>query len=650
MFLAGAFAALPQIPSRAPAEYPPFGSAASPSAGSAAQLQGAGDPTLYDCGDPTDLEQQCLELINRARANPMAEALRLAFPTDADVLRAYAAFNVDTNLLVAQFALIQPAQPLAFSPILIAAGRQHSQWMLANDTQSHAEGALSTDQRFINAGYPWNKGGAFGENIFAYSESVPFAHVGFDTDWGNGPGGMQTPAGHRHSIHDDLFREAGIGVIFGTNASVGPQLVTEEFGLLQATRPFVTGVAYYDLNGNQIFDPGEGIQGIRVDVEGADRYAITTSSGAYAIPFSGSGARRVQFSGGGFPTSARIVTLLSERNVKVDFIPDYRSPTIAGPATAAVSKPASFFVSRVGGAVGYEVRSTTLSPLSDVEGAENGANQVIADISSYPLIVSDVKLHGARAFHLAHPKPARPQSFQLARRLLPRAESRLSFASRLGWASPDQTARAQISTDDGAIWQDLWSRSGTGDKGQTAFEAVNVALASFAGQESIVRFLYDFSSGNYFPQTDRDVGFYVDDIAFTAVDEVLQPQTNSIPAVGEFDFTRSIVGRHRLQARAVLSNHTFPFGPVFELVTSNVLAAVSLRLLTPSFVDATHWSVPIQVTAGSPTFFSLESASASLSGWTREVDGLVESLGGGRYRISVTKAPGAALFFRVRAQ
>ena len=647
---ANACQAFAQIFPNAPAENPPFSSALQSAASLDVQLQAVGDPTLYDCGNPTDLEQQCLELINRARANPQAEALRLAFPTDPSVLASYKFYNVDTNLLVTQFASITPAQPLAFNAILMAAGRQHSQWMLVNDVQSHAEGALLTDQRFINAGYPWNKGGSFGENIFAYTLSVPYAHVAFNTDWGNGIGGMQTPPGHRNSIHKDIFREAGIGLIFGSNTNVGPQLITEEFGFLQATRPFVTGVAYYDLNGNQFYDPGEGIQGVRVDLEGSDRYAVTTSSGAYAVPYSGSGARRVQFSGAGFLTSTQSVTLVGGQNSKVDFTPFYPQTVIAGPRVLAISKAGSFYGSRVDGATSYELRAVGLTPFTDVEGAENGVSNVLTEIGNYPLIVSDVKAHGTSAFHLVQPTPPRPQSLQIARSFFPRAESRLSFSSRLGWASSSQVARAQVTGDDGAHWQDLWSRTGTGDKGQTAFEVVNVSLSGFAGQEIKVRFLYDFIGGTYFPQTDKDVGYYLDDVALTGLDQVSQPRTNSVPATGQFDFTATALGRYRLQLRPILPNHPLPWGPLFEVSSSNALASVALKLLTPRFTDATHWEVPVQILSGAPTFLSLESSSTPLSGWEYQSTATVESLGGGGYRIVVAEPQSGSRFFRVRAQ
>src|SRR2546423_5777699 len=68
---------------------------------------------LYSIGDPTNEEQYYLELINRARANPTAEGVRLASTTDANVLGAYASFGVNLILMQAQFALIPQQPPLS---------------------------------------------------------------------------------------------------------------------------------------------------------------------------------------------------------------------------------------------------------------------------------------------------------------------------------------------------------------------------------------------------------------------------------------------------------------------------------------------------------------------------------------------------------
>lgn len=47
---------------------------------------------------------------------------------------------------------------------------------------------------------------------------------------------------------------------------------------------FITGVAYQDNNSNGLYDPGEGLSGVSVIPDHGGWYAVTSSSGGYAIP------------------------------------------------------------------------------------------------------------------------------------------------------------------------------------------------------------------------------------------------------------------------------------------------------------------------------------------------------------------------------
>jgi hypothetical protein len=278
---------------------------------------------LYSIGDPTNEEQYYLELINRARANPIAEGVRLATTTDSNVLGAYTAFGVNLVLMQAQFALIPPAPPLSMNATLTTAARAHSQNMLQNNYQGHngPDGSLTTRLQSYTSGA---NGWSIGENVYAYSKSVWFGHVGFEVDWGGTvlTGGMQSPPGHRQNIHSTTFREVGIGVVLGSNGGgvVGPQLVTQDFGMVGGLPPLVTGVVYRDLNSNGFYDPGEGLGGVTVTVSNATSYAVTASSGGYSVPVPGSGNYTVTFSGGSVPTNQKNVSVSNGENVKADYV------------------------------------------------------------------------------------------------------------------------------------------------------------------------------------------------------------------------------------------------------------------------------------------------------------------------------------------
>jgi uncharacterized protein YkwD len=289
-----------------------------------ANVPQAPDAQLYSIGSPTNEEQYYLELINRARANPPAEGIRLATTTDSNVLAAYTAFGVNLVLMQTQFTVIPPAPPLSMNSTLMDAARAHSQNMLQNNYQGHAgpDGSLSTRLAGYTAGA---NGWSLGENVYSYSKSVWYGHAGFEVDWGGGAlnGGMQSPPGHRQNIHSTSFREVGIGVVLGSNggsSGVGPQLVTQDFGMVGGSLPLVTGVVYRDLNSNGFYDPGEGVGGVTVTITGSNSYAVTAPSGGYSVPVPGNGSYTATFSGGGAPTAQKSATVTNGQNVKTDYV------------------------------------------------------------------------------------------------------------------------------------------------------------------------------------------------------------------------------------------------------------------------------------------------------------------------------------------
>lgn len=303
-------------------------------------------------GNPSDLEQQFLEYINRSRASASAEALRLNAETDSDVMGAYNSFNIQAADLVSQFAwsvssgcMDEQAQPLAFQVDLLRISELHTQDLFDQKFQGHVSSEsppapfqpLDTlRDRANHVGYS----GSLGENVFSFADSVTHAHAGFDIDWGNldisnsscynasfvGQG-MQNPAGHRLILHNDDFREIGIGLIEGTNGSVGPILVTQNLG--NGGPQVITGVVYEDLNGNAFYDPGEGVAGVQVNTDDTAFFAETSASGGYALPIDGDGQHLVTFSGGGVADHDMTVTTIAGKNVKLDYIVADNTETFA---------------------------------------------------------------------------------------------------------------------------------------------------------------------------------------------------------------------------------------------------------------------------------------------------------------------------------
>ncbi|NDV63553.1 CAP domain-containing protein [Puniceicoccales bacterium CK1056] len=271
--------------------------------------------SAYYQGDPTDWEQYLLELVNRARADPIAEASRYGL--------------ADLNEGLTEGAITSaPKQPLVLNPFLIVSSRAHSQWMVDNDTFSHlGQDNTSPTQRMIDFGYPLEGSWGTGENIAAFlgwksgqrTSTINFHHEG-----------LFLSADHRENILGPEFDEVGIGEAIGAYVLDGSEypvssLMTQNFGFSGGSpvpdSHFLTGVVYEDLDGNGFYTPGEGVGGIEIVPDSGSWFAVTSSSGGYAFPVGlGPKTLEVVFSGNGLVTTIKSVDLPGGTNVKLDFV------------------------------------------------------------------------------------------------------------------------------------------------------------------------------------------------------------------------------------------------------------------------------------------------------------------------------------------
>ena len=291
--------------------------------------------------DPSVLEQEMLEHLNRFRSDPLGEldVLFSSYPVagtaaafdplvarDPNVQAAISQFRVNGDLLVAQFEMLTAAPPLAWNESLYNAAENHSNRMILFDEQSHQlPGEPDLLTRIVAAGFSWRFGIEVGENAFAFSESPLHAHAAFAIDWGFGPGGIQSPAGHRDNMLMPQFQEVGISVLLDDRLghAVGPQIVTQNFGYrANYGKSALLGVVYDDLNDNGRYDAGEGLSGVDIDVTGAAGtfHTTTMSAGGYQLKLP-NGFWTVTASGNGLavPHVESNVPVGSE-NVKVDFV------------------------------------------------------------------------------------------------------------------------------------------------------------------------------------------------------------------------------------------------------------------------------------------------------------------------------------------
>lgn len=621
--------------------------------------------TLYSIGEPTEIEQEYLELLNRARLDPTGEGIRLRDTTDSDVRNAYyqengdgtVRWSVDTNYFATVMSAFPPVPPLAFNPKLILAARGHSQWMFNNAVQLHDEPGLTPSQRVQKAGYDW---AAVAENIYSYARSVYHGHAGFEVDWGEGPRGMQEPPGHRLNNHNAAFTEIGIGVregmnsvtINGDTSTVGPQVVTFDFGLPQSVVPLVTGVAYFDLNSNGRYDAGEGIGGVNVEVSGSSYYAVTASSGGYAVP-SPSPATKVTFSGQGFDPVVKSLAASAGKNVKADLVLAYTAPSILGTTSPGLNVDNPYAVTPVPGATGYRVRTLRLTPTTFSEGAEAGTgNVVLTTDPGYQFITTDVTpLEGTRVFHLVHNGTggASPndQWIQFKPKFRGTTASVLKFGSMLGYATDKQTAVAQVSTDGGATWQTMWSQAGSGGKGENAFTRRTVSLASLTGKEFLVRLGYTLGFGSYYYQIDKGVGLYLDEIQLTGVDLVEELSTIEVGQAGSFTFKPTSLGTFSMSALPKFPNKTLPTGPFFSVTAVPVAVPVTLKMGAPVLGPGGKLRLDFEVLTGAPAGFALEQLGALGGGWTTVGGATLATNSPTSYSYRLTPS-GIQAFYRVK--
>jgi Ca2+-binding RTX toxin-like protein len=242
----------------------------------------------------TAQEQLMLELINRARLEPLAEAARL---------------GIDLNQGLSPGTLNGASkQPLAMSEALVAASRQHSQWMLDTDTFSHTgAGGSSAGQRMTASGYAFTGNWTWGENI-SWTGTTGAINLGSAIMQQHD--GLFRSSGHRTNILSDGFREIGVGQVRGAYQIYDASMVTQSFAR-SGEALFVTGVVYVDSANDDRYGLGEGTGGVGISVGSAAD--VSSASGGYEIAFSG-GAAAVMLG------SVSLQLGATTRNVKLDLV------------------------------------------------------------------------------------------------------------------------------------------------------------------------------------------------------------------------------------------------------------------------------------------------------------------------------------------
>ncbi|MHA6326468.1 CAP domain-containing protein [Roseivivax sp. CAU 1753] len=277
---------------------------------------------------PSVAEQYYLCLINRDRADPAGAYDRLMAEATPGTEAALVYFGVSLSMLEDQLAEYAPVAPLAWNSALATSAEAHSVLIVEHDEQSHnLPGEPGLYQRILDAGYDDMR--AIAENVYAYSDGPLHGHAGFVIDWGYGPGGMQTPAGHRTAIFSATYTEIGIGIVTDTSSAteVGTEIVTQHLGTTWDPQAQLLGVVIDDADGDDFYDPGEGMGGITVTATGVSETYVTTSwaSGGYQMVLP-PGSYTVTFSGGDLDGTITETVTISAENVALDAEADAARP------------------------------------------------------------------------------------------------------------------------------------------------------------------------------------------------------------------------------------------------------------------------------------------------------------------------------------
>lgn len=256
----------------------------------------------------TDNEQLLLELINRARSNPGAEAALFGIGLNADLGPGQIS---DT-----------PKQPLAPVQLLNNATAGHAADMLAKDYFSHqSQGSgKSASDRAADQGYV----GAVGENLSWGGSTTSIDRIQHVYDRHQA---LFKSAGHRRNMLRDYWRESGVSLQYGQFTSGGfvynASMAVENFGDRNGA-PYITGVVYADTTDNDFYDIGEAVRSGTISathLATGQKVSTTLSpSGGYALQVSaGEWSVEAVYVYGGLSVRAVRFAQVSTSNVKLDF-------------------------------------------------------------------------------------------------------------------------------------------------------------------------------------------------------------------------------------------------------------------------------------------------------------------------------------------
>ncbi len=240
------------------------------------------------------------------------------------------------------------------------------------------------------------------------------------------------------------------------------------------------------------------------------------------------------------------------------------------------------------------------------DGAEGGLTNFTANTSSgYSTVTSDAAATGSKSFHLAHVQPD-DQILTLKSTVIPLSNASIRFDSRLGLAGAGQTARLEVSTDDGANWVTLYQQTGTqsgntSSFGEKTFTTRTVSLATFAGKSVQLRFRYAMEGGTYYPQSSAGAGWYIDNVQITGAETPSATSTPTATTGNAFQFTAPASGSTLLQVRSGMYGYFGDWSNALRINASNTTIPTTIPTSTSPTECLFNWAERTVPSLLSPT-------------------------------------------------
>lgn len=248
----------------------------------------------------------------------------------------------------------------------------------------------------------------------------------------------------------------------------------------------------------------------------------------------------------------------------------------------------------------YQLEIAAATASSWTEGAEdNPAPRIIANISAdYQLRQNTLVRTGAKAFQLAFPfGNYADQSFMIDRDIMPGAASRLLYHDRARYTISANTLETQVSTNGGVSWTTIASRNGVNTTWDSNWLSRDISLAAYAGQIIRIRFLLK-SNSSYYPGTDSNYGFFIDDITVTNASEATVSQTLLAGTAESFMLDSATVGgplvvgnTYQMRIRPKIGYQWFDFGSA---------KIVSVAAAMPPSPTYSNWAASFEIAHGLP--------------------------------------------------